>query len=96
MPTARVIHVVENEGVGGDCAPSNSGEVAGNSIISTNWRTGVACLESAEGDGFPGAGRVQIARSFALSSILSRRKSKGHEAPRSIAIPEIPGTMAQR
>jgi hypothetical protein len=38
------------------------------------------------GRGFAGAGRVHPARPFILSSFLSRRKSEGHEGPRSVAV----------
>jgi hypothetical protein len=40
---------------------------------------------SSEG-GFAGAGRVHTARSFVLSSILSRRQAEGHRGPRSVAV----------
>jgi GxxExxY protein len=43
-------------------------------------------LERAERRGFPGTGRLQTARSFALFSFLTRRKPEGHEAPRSVAM----------
>jgi hypothetical protein len=80
-----VIHVVENEGCRGLCMPEfvRSGrqlhrfnEVGDRGRLPLSGRKEV----------FSRAGRVQIARSFALSSFLSRRTSEDHEAPRSIAM----------